>query len=197
LKCEVSEEGNRRQCGRKDLERDVALEAPVVPAIHLAHAASTECAGDFVWSESGALAEWHADARILAGFVVGATRRRNAIIRRLEPSQKSEMSTNLDALPERVERIERKVDALSVSVDERFDQVERRFAEVDKRFDDVDRRFQEVSEHFVEQRQYTEFAFERLERRMVDGFERLERKLDQFTEAQSRRASSTRRVKKR
>ncbi|HET9358670.1 MAG TPA: hypothetical protein VFO58_02925 [Vicinamibacterales bacterium] len=52
----------------------------------------------------------------------------------------------------------------------------------------------------IELRQYTEFAFGQLERRMVDGFtrleklravdsarlERLERKLDQFIDSQSR-----------
>jgi hypothetical protein len=96
------------------------------------------------------------------------------------------MTANLDALPERVEAIEHKLDALSLSVDNRF-------AEIDKRFD-------EVSERFVEQRQYTEFAFGQLERRMNEGFtrlekslaagsdlERLERKLDQFIDSQSRR----------
>lgn len=115
-------------------------------------------------------------------------------------AMKSDMSANLDALPERVELIERKLDALSVSVDRRFEEVDKRFEQVDRRFDEVDKRFDEVSEHFVEQRQYTEFAFERLERRMVDGFdrlermravdsgrlERLERKLDQFIDSQSR-----------
>lgn len=93
------------------------------------------------------------------------------------------MPANLDALPERVEAIERKVDSLSKSVDRRFD---------------------EVSEHFVEQRKYTEFAFERLERRMMEEFsalkhlrdfdpgrlDRLERKLDQFIDAQMRPASA-------
>ena len=50
----------------------------------------------------------------------------------------AEMTSNLDALPERVEGVERKLDALTLSVDRRFD---------------------EVSEHFVEQREYIEFAF--------------------------------------
>src|SRR5688572_9691599 len=95
------------------------------------------------------------------------------------------MAENLEALPERVDTIERKLDTLSASVDKRFD-------DVNRRFDDVDKRFEEVSEHFVEQRKYTEFAFERLEKSMGDGFtsvrtdiERLERKLDQFVEGQS------------
>ena len=95
------------------------------------------------------------------------------------------MTPKFDALPERIEAIEHKLDALSLSVDKRF-------AEIDQRFD-------EVSEHFVEQRQYTEFAFGQLERRMNDGFTRLEklrgvdsarlkrveRKLDQFLDSQS------------
>jgi len=112
------------------------------------------------------------------------------------------MSANLDALPERVELIEQKLDALSVSADRRFEQIDQRFEQVDRRFEQVDRRFDEVSEHFVEQREYIEFAFGTLERRMVDGFdrlermraidsgrlERLERKLDQFIDTQSRRA---------
>ena len=124
---------------------------------------------------------------------------------------KSDMSANLDALPERVELIERKLDALSMSVDRRFEEVNRRFDEVDKRFNEVDKRFNEVTQAFVEQRQYTEFAYAQLERRMVDGFgrleqmraidsarlERLERKLDQFIESQSRRPPrSTGRPKK-
>jgi hypothetical protein len=92
----------------------------------------------------------------------------------------------LEQLPERVDALERKLDALSASVD--------------RRFDEVDKRFDEVSEHFVEQRQYTEFAFARLEARMSEGFARLgsqvdanteglarlERKLDQFIDSQLR-----------
>ena len=81
------------------------------------------------------------------------------------------MTEGLDALPERVQAIERKLDALSSSVDQRFESV-------DRRFDDIDRRFEEVNQHFAEQRQYTEFAYTRLERRMAAGFSRIEAKLD-------------------
>jgi hypothetical protein len=81
------------------------------------------------------------------------------------------MTEGLEALPERVQAIERKLDALSSSVD-------RRFESVDRRFDDIDRRLEEVNQHFVEQRQYTEFAYGRLERRMAAGFGRIEAKLD-------------------
>lgn len=68
---------------------------------------------------------------------------------------------DLEALPGRVEVIERKLDALSLSVDARFDE--------------VDRHFDEVQQQFIEQRQYTEFVFARLDDRM----QRFERKLDQ------------------
>lgn len=67
-------------------------------------------------------------------------------------------------VPETLETIAEKVTALSKSVDARF-------ADVDKRFD-------EVSEAFVEQRKYTEFAFEQLRTEMNGGFGRLDRKLD-------------------
>ena len=84
------------------------------------------------------------------------------------------MANTLDALPERVDTLEHKLDALSLSVDRRFEQV-------DRRFDQVDRRFDQVDEHFAEQRRYTEFAYERLDRRitgleraMIAGFDRLQ-----------------------
>lgn len=117
------------------------------------------------------------------------------------------MSADLNALPERVEVIARTLDDLSASVDARFEQVDRRFDEVDKRFEQIDRRFDEVDRRFeqvdrrfdevtaaiVEQREYTEFAFQRVERRMdgferstVAGFARLERKLDLILDAQQR-----------
>jgi hypothetical protein len=75
--------------------------------------------------------------------------------------------TNLEGLPARVDSIEQKLDALSESVDLRF-------AEVNARFDEVDKRFHEASEHFVERREYTEFAFERLRKEMVERFTRVE-----------------------
>lgn len=79
----------------------------------------------------------------------------------------SDVAGTLEALPERVDSIERKLDALSVSVD--------------RRFEAIDRRFDQLDEHFAEQRRYTEFAYERLdaciarlERVMLVGFERLD-----------------------
>ena len=68
--------------------------------------------------------------------------------------------TNPEALPDRVDRIEQKLDSLTASID-------RRFADVDRRFDDVDRRFDDVTDALVEQRQYTEFAFDRLDKRLT------------------------------
>ena len=91
------------------------------------------------------------------------------------------MADMTEGLQAKVARIEQTLDTLSESVDrrfaevnKRFDEVDKRFEDVDKRFEDVDKRFDEVSEHFVEQREYTEFAFERLRKEMLDGFTRIE-----------------------
>ena len=81
--------------------------------------------------------------------------------------------------------VEGKVDQLAQSVDERF-------AAVDKRFDAVD-------DALVEQREYTEFAFDKITAAITEvrtevgtgftavsgRFDRLERKLDQFIDIQS------------
>ena len=91
------------------------------------------------------------------------------------------MAESLNALPARVGVIEQKLDALSASAGARF-------AQVDKRFDEVDKRFDEVTQQLVEQREYTEFAYERLSTQMASGFSRLERKVDQVIDAQSRAA---------
>ena len=92
----------------------------------------------------------------------------------------ADVAGTLDALPERVDNIERKLDALSVSVDRRFEQ--------------VDRRFDLVDEHFAEQRRYTEFAYERLDRRitrlehtMIAGFDRLETAIAGLVDQRARR----------
>jgi len=55
----------------------------------------------------------------------------------------------MEALPAKVDAIEQKLDALTVSVDGRFD---------------------EVTSALVEQRQYTDVAFERLRSEMSAGF---------------------------
>jgi hypothetical protein len=108
------------------------------------------------------------------------------------------MADPIEALPERVHAIEHKLDALTESIDARFDAVDARFDAVDARFDavdarsealttSIDKRFDEVTSALVEQRQYTEFAFDRLRGEMLAGFaaqttnfERLERKVDQL-----------------
>src|SRR5829696_7607209 len=66
---------------------------------------------------------------------------------------KSGMTDGLDSLPERVGRIEQKLDA------------------VDKRFDDV-------TAAFVEQRQYVEFAFDRLRDEMLARFDKVDGRFD-------------------
>jgi len=98
---------------------------------------------------------------------------------------------------ERVERIENKLDLLSESVDQRCKE--------------VDKQFLEVREHFVGQRKYIEFAYDKLDKRMTegfarldqridgldqrttDGFSRLERTFDQFIDTPSRPTSARRR----
>ena len=85
----------------------------------------------------------------------------------------SAMADRIDDLTERVQTVEEKLDRLSVSVDQRFEQ--------------VDQRFDQVDAALIEQRQYTEFAFSRLEAKMDAGFGRfgrVERKLDQFIDVQ-------------
>ena len=85
----------------------------------------------------------------------------------------SAMADRIDDLTERVQTVEVKLDRLSVSVDQWFDQ--------------VDRRFDRIDAAIIEQRQYTEFAYSRLEAKMDAGFGRfgqVERKLDQFIDVQ-------------
>jgi outer membrane murein-binding lipoprotein Lpp len=97
----------------------------------------------------------------------------------------------------RVPLLEMKVDDLSASLDRLSASVDARFDRVDARFDQVDRRFEAVDAAFLEQRQYTEFGYMRLEATMNAGFgsltaevrtfasrfDRFERKLDQFIDS--------------
>lgn len=75
----------------------------------------------------------------------------------------------------------------------------------------LDTQFLEVRDHFVEQRQYTELAYDRLRKqmtegftrldgrvdgldeRMTEGFTRLERKIDQLLGTRSRATTATQR----
>jgi len=100
------------------------------------------------------------------------------------------MADPVDNPSEQITIVERKLDTLSTSIDARFDAVDARFDAVDARVDamsaSVDRRFDDVTVAIVEQRQYTEFAIDRLAGEMKAGFGRLERKLDQFIDTQSK-----------
>jgi tetrahydromethanopterin S-methyltransferase subunit G len=81
----------------------------------------------------------------------------------------------MDTNPSGAGILEQKIDALSSSVDQRF-------GAVDQRFNAIDRQFDGVTAVLVEQRQYTEFAFGRVENRL----DRIERKLDHFLDTQSK-----------
>ncbi len=96
------------------------------------------------------------------------------------------MSSDQHKKSGRKDDLERKVDALSANVDALSTNVDSLSASVDLRFNEVDKRFDEVAKGFVEQRQYTEFAFDRLTGEMRGGFNRIERKLDQFIDTQSK-----------
>ena len=65
-----------------------------------------------------------------------------------------------EAMVERIERIEKKLDDLATSVE--------------RRFDAVGAEFNAVAGAFAEQRQYTEFAFGRLEAKVDAGFARVD-----------------------
>jgi chromosome segregation ATPase len=117
------------------------------------------------------------------------------------------MTDGLERLPERVDVLERKLDTLSASVDERFDAVNRRFDAVDRRFEAIDRRFealderlerefQAISDQFVEQRKYTEFAFERLQAHIDTRLEGLERTLGVHTNQLSQHSSQLSRLER-
>ena len=78
-----------------------------------------------------------------------------------------------EAMVERIERIEKKLDDLAASID--------------RRFDAVGAEFDAVAGAFVEQRQYTEFAFSRLEAKMDGRFASVETRMDTgFAQVDSR-----------
>jgi chromosome segregation ATPase len=80
--------------------------------------------------------------------------------------------------------------ALREEMIERFEQIDKRFDQIDERFDQIDERFEQVeggfaavTEQLVEQRAYTEFGYERLDKSLhalSGGLSRLERKLDRI-----------------
>ena len=69
------------------------------------------------------------------------------------------------------QNLTRRVDGLEIKLDDVSEKI-------DHLSDSVDRRFEQVDAAFVEQRQYTEFAFQRLEGTMGAGFLRLEATMD-------------------
>jgi hypothetical protein len=86
-------------------------------------------------------------------------------------------------LNRKVDEIAGKLDTLSASIDQRF-------SDVDTRFDTA---LVEISEHFVEQRQYTELAFDVLRSEMREGFaemragfQQINRRLGVFIDTQRR-----------
>ena len=90
------------------------------------------------------------------------------------------MADRIDALTERVQAVETRVQTVGLKLDRLSGKVDGLSASVDQKFEAVDAAI-------LEQRQYTEFAYSRLEARMDAGFsrlgerfDRLERKLDQF-----------------
>jgi hypothetical protein len=93
----------------------------------------------------------------------------------------------VDTLTERVHVVEGKVDILTdrvhvveAKVDILTDRVQVVEAKVEAGFNAVDAAF-------LEQRQYIEFSYTRLETKMDAGFGRVERKLDQFMDVMDRR----------
>ena len=79
------------------------------------------------------------------------------------------------------------VNARFGEVNARFDEVTARFDEITARFERIDRRLDEsfaaITQQFVEQRAYTDFAYERLDKAdqaLTAGITRLERKLDRI-----------------
>ncbi len=76
----------------------------------------------------------------------------------VDSTKGSMMATDLEGMPERVDRVEQKVDGLTASVDERFDAVD---------------------QAFLEQRQYTEFAFDQLRAEMRAGFGQVDARFGQ------------------
>jgi chromosome segregation ATPase len=97
-------------------------------------------------------------------------------------NQVDERFNQVDERFNQVDKQFNQVDERFKQVDKRFKQVDKRFNQVDKRFDGIDKRFDGIEAALVEQREYTEFAYGRLDAKidgLSTGFVRLERKMDQ------------------
>jgi hypothetical protein len=87
---------------------------------------------------------------------------------------------------EMIERFEQ-IDGRFEQIDGRFERIDERLGRIDERFEQIDERiergFAAVTEQLVEQRSYTEFGYERLDKTLHvlgGGLARLERKLDRI-----------------
>jgi predicted nuclease with TOPRIM domain len=103
------------------------------------------------------------------------------------------MKSLREEMIERFERIDgrfEQIDGRFEQIDGRFEQIDERFERIDERFDQIDGRFEQVEGGFaavtkqlVEQRAYTEFGYDRLDKTLHalgGGLARLERKLDRI-----------------
>jgi hypothetical protein len=130
---------------------------------------------------SAACPEPPADSGTISGSAIGthsARRRRDWTM--LDSNAGATMAPSDQNLTRRVDGLEIKLDDVSEKIDRLSDSI-------DQRFEQVDRRFEQIDAAFVEQRQYTEFAYQRLDTKMDAGFGRLEghmgrveRKVDQL-----------------
>jgi hypothetical protein len=92
-------------------------------------------------------------------------------------------------VPETLGTVAARIDALARSTDDRFAQVDARFEQLES---DLEKRFGAVDAALVEQRKYTEFAFEKLRSEMSSGLSevnshlgRLDRKIDRVLDVLS------------
>ena len=103
------------------------------------------------------------------------------------------MTDRIDHLTERVQVVEVKVDRLSSTVVQLTTSVDGLSTRVDGLTTTVSELSTSMVAGFVEQRQYTEFSYARLEAKMDAGFARVDRKLDQIIDAQRPRPKPKRR----
>ena len=105
---------------------------------------------------------------------MNAPRRAHAMLLRgdvVDSHVERAMADRIDALTERVQAVETHVQTVELKLDRLSGKVDGLSASVDQKFEAVDAAI-------LEQRQYTEFAFSRLEARMDAGYVRLEAKMD-------------------
>jgi hypothetical protein len=74
------------ECRGQDLDRDVAFQAGIVSAIHLAHAALAQLGGDLVGAEAGAGRDGHSSSAIQTSPSVPVSDQVNQRSSRLTPT---------------------------------------------------------------------------------------------------------------